>query len=736
MESKTSTGNLLLFLVLTLVILFGAQFLQYKLFPPPPRPPAKLRVDPKLFGEVLLSTPGFALAPGVPGLGHAAPMSADTLLPQWLAEQKPAVAQKPQPKPPPKEPVAARPSAKPVEIPLGGAGYKLDVVLTSRGAGVQSVILNQFKGADQWGRPEEERLHLIPAEYNRQMPSYQFFHYDRPDDKHPLDTLGDWVWTVERHSQPGDAKQEAVFAADVPGHPLRIRKIYTLGPDDYHLGLTVEIQHTGATGEAEKFRYQLTGAHGLPIEGVWYTNTYRNALIGMLNERKGLWRDFQDSRSISFLEGGNEVVKKEGYHLQYAAVAVQYFASVIAVDDQQVEGQEPDFLVRARPTVEGPRNSQKPSLDDITVRVITDEIKDLKPGGKPVVHKYLLYNGPIKVRLLGDLGVPQALVQRYETTLHLNTLTDYPSPGPFGYIGSKILMTDAIIFFTNWMHRILWGLHKVIPNYGLCIILLTLLVRGLMHPVSRKQARTTLKMQALAPELKKLQEKHKNDRQALGMAQMKLYREHGVNPVGSCWIIFLQLPIFMGLYYALQESIHFRLASFLWMKNLAAPDMLFEWGEKIPLISNPDHQGIMLLGLIPNIFYLGPCFNLLPVIAVALMVLQQKFLMPPPTDEQQEMQQKMMKYMMIFMGLMFYKVAAGLCIYFIVSSVWGMAERQLLPKTKPAGSAVTTPEPARSSSKPAAARAKSRPSTNGQPDGVFQKIKEMWAELLKQAKKK
>jgi YidC/Oxa1 family membrane protein insertase len=207
-----------------------------------------------------------------------------------------------------------------------------------------------------------------------------------------------------------------------------------------------------------------------------------------------------------------------------------------------------------------------------------------------------------------------------------------------------------------------------------------------MFPLSRKQTLTSLRMQELAPELKKLQEKYKDDRQALGMAQMELYRKHGVNPFGTCWFLLLQMPIFMGLYFALQESIHFRLAPFwpTWIKNLAAPDMLFEWGAGIPVISDPTyHSGFL------SFLYLGPYFNLLPVIAVALMIVQQKWTMPPPADEQQAMQQKMMKYMMIFFGLMFYKVASGLCIYFIASSLWGFAERKLLPKRKPAAGGVT-----------------------------------------------
>jgi YidC/Oxa1 family membrane protein insertase len=313
---------------------------------------------------------------------------------------------------------------------------------------------------------------------------------------------------------------------------------------------------------------------------------------------------------------------------------------------------------------------------DVTMRVATEPVEIASDA--EVVHKYLLYHGPVKVsQLYGAKGVRNDLVDRYHDTLHLNTLTDYQSPGAMGTFSSTIGFTWLVIFCTNVMHSVLGILHYVIPSYGLCIILLTVLVRGLMFPVSRKQQQTTMRMQQLAPELKKLQEKLKDDRQALGMAQMELYRKHGVNPFGSCWFLLLQMPIFMGLYFALQESIHFRLARFwpTWVANLAAPDMMIWWGEKIPWISRLQDYG--------GFFYLGPYFNLLPVIAVVLMIMQQKMLTPPPTDEQQAMQMKIMRYMMIFFGLMFYKVAAGLCIYFIASSLWGFAERRMLTKFKP-----------------------------------------------------
>jgi len=256
-----------------------------------------------------------------------------------------------------------------------------------------------------------------------------------------------------------------------------------------------------------------------------------------------------------------------------------------------------------------------------------------------------------------------------------------------------------------------------------------------MFPVSRRSALLSQRMQALAPEMKKVQEKYKNDPQAKTAAVMELYRKHGVNPFGSCLPMIMQMPFFLGLYYCLQESIHFRLATFLWIDNLAAPDMLVYWSDNIPIISDPDNMS----GSFFSFLYLGPYFNLLPVIAVALMLVQQKFMTPPPADEQQEMQQKMMKYMFIFIGIMFYKVAAGLCIYFIVSSLWGLCERKMLPKktaslATAAGPPATAPA-ATSAAKPGRGRGKPEKKEK-KPETTIQKMKDWWAEVLKQAQKK
>jgi YidC/Oxa1 family membrane protein insertase len=240
---------------------------------------------------------------------------------------------------------------------------------------------------------------------------------------------------------------------------------------------------------------------------------------------------------------------------------------------------------------------------------------------------------------------------------------------------------------------------------------------------------------------------------------MELNRKHGINPLSSCWLMFLQLPVFIALYATLQESIHFRLAPFLWIDSLTAPDMLWRLPEWVPWINKWENYGAM--------YYFGPYLNLLPVIAVILMIFQQKLTMPPPADEQQELQQKWMKYSMVLFGVFFYKVAAGLCVYFITSSLWGFAERKLLPKKKPGEApAPTTPakptlmqrmmdrlidaqrEQSRGANGSTATTATPPPPASGkrkrgrQPpapapaqDGLLARARAWWAKVLKQAAK-
>jgi len=202
--------------------------------------------------------------------------------------------------------------------------------------------------------------------------------------------------------------------------------------------------------------------------------------------------------------------------------------------------------------------------------------------------------------------------------------------------------------------------------------------------MSRKQAINAQMMQKLQPEMKEIQKKYKKEPEAARKAQQELWSKHNYNPLGGCLLLLIQMPIFLGLYRALQVNVELRDAPLLshairWCSNLAAPDMLYDWsGFMPPTVSNG--VGYPWFPLLGGMAGLGPYLNLFPIITLVLFLVQQKVMMPPAADEQTAQQQKIMKYVMLLMGLMFFKVAAGLCIYFIASTFWGLAERRFLPK--------------------------------------------------------
>ncbi len=710
------------------------------------------------------------------------------------------------------------------EITIGGdsqSDFYIEAVLTSLGAGVRRLSLNRFEAANWLGRPEPGKaLQLIgddPFE-----PSFRMYHYVEGSAKEPpVYGLGEKHWKYLPTRKDGPA-QEVAFATTVPGAPhVEITKTYRLEPRSYHLTLTLSMRDTreAGAGPPTPFRYQVTGGHGLPVEGEWYTGVFRNALIALV-ESGSVYRTLETSDHISYHAGGkDERASGRQVYVQYAGVVNQYFGSVVLPDDKQPSPSEGggdfrDLIDWVRPTQESSevkgvildlnkdkegvvrelvlqepgkdgkifgyqllervrvhlkeaelrrgervvlsyyetpggtrvatwvRLGQTPRahFDDITVRVNSQRV-ELKPGGAPVAHRYLLYHGPVKTRMLayqpGNDAVSSELVSRYTDTLHLRTLTDYRSPGVMGSISQSIFLTDIIIVFTRLMHWLLWLLSFLMPHSlsGLSVILLTVLVRGAMYPISRRTALISVKTQALQPEIKKIQEKYKNDPQAKTQAMMELWRKHNIHPLGSCLPLLLQMPIFMGLYFSLQESIQFRLAPFLWIRNLAAPDMLLWWGQSIPFISDPDSMG--------GIFYLGPYLNALPILAAVLMVIQQKLMTPPAVDEQQEAQQKMMRYMSAVFCLMFYRVPAGVCIYFISSSLWGLAERQLLPRKQTTvavegaeGGGYGPQAGPRGPQGGPRRGGRNQPKKAEKDGGTLQKLKDLWTELLRQAEKK
>jgi len=208
--------------------------------------------------------------------------------------------------------------------------------------------------------------------------------------------------------------------------------------------------------------------------------------------------------------------------------------------------------------------------------------------------------------------------------------------------------------FFSWLLAEFYG---YVPNYGVVIILITILVRLVTAPLLGRQMRSMKKMstqmQALKPKLDAIKEKHGDDRQKMSEETMKAYREAGVNPLGmlgGCLPLLLQFPVFIGLFYALQSSIELRQAPFVaWIDDLSVPEELFV----IPGLDLP--------------------LRVLPLVMGASMWLQQK--LTPQTAMDPAQQQMMMTLMPVMFTVLFYQFPSGLVLYWMVSNLLAIAHK-------------------------------------------------------------
>ena len=205
--------------------------------------------------------------------------------------------------------------------------------------------------------------------------------------------------------------------------------------------------------------------------------------------------------------------------------------------------------------------------------------------------------------------------------------------------------------------QLLQFFHLIAPNYGIAIILLTVVVRLATLPMSIKGQRSMMKMQRLQPQVERIREKFKDDQERLNREMVDLYKRNHVNPLGGCLPMGVQLPVFIALYEALLNAIQLRHAPFFgWIKDLSAPDCLpLAWMPRLPYL---DCHGIpVLVGLLVVSGFL------------------QQWMAPRQPDPNQ---QKMMMYMPIVFSLIFVNLPAGLTLYYLSSNVLGIAQQFVL----------------------------------------------------------
>ncbi len=196
--------------------------------------------------------------------------------------------------------------------------------------------------------------------------------------------------------------------------------------------------------------------------------------------------------------------------------------------------------------------------------------------------------------------------------------------------------------------------YKYIHNYGVSIILLTILVKILFWPLTHKSYKSMKEMQKLQPIMAKMREKYKNDKQKLNKEMMGLYKTYKVNPMGGCLPMVIQIPVFFALFRILGSAIELRQSPFvLWINDLSAPDRLFSLPFKIPYMSPP--YGIPVLTLLMG----------------ASMFLQQK-MTPTPGDPSQA---KIMMFLPIIFTFMFINFPSGLVLYWFVNNILSIGQQ-------------------------------------------------------------
>jgi len=255
-------------------------------------------------------------------------------------------------------------------------------------------------------------------------------------------------------------------------------------------------------------------------------------------------------------------------------------------------------------------------------------------SGKPSKVKGYIgqYNGPLQ-------AVAPATELSFSTGLYIGPKLQ----GHLDSIAPGLELTEDYGILTPIAKPLFWllkHLHQWFGNWGIAIILLTLVVKGVMYKLSEAQFRSMAKMKKFAPRITDLRERYAGDREKLNKAMMELYTKEGFNPLAGCWPLLVQFPVFIALYWVLLESVELRQASLgLWLTDLSAPDP----------------------------------FYVLPVLFGISMWLQQKLGGQMATMD--PMQQRMMQFMPVGLAVFFTFFPAGLVLYWFVSNVISIAQQ-------------------------------------------------------------
>ena len=400
-----------------------------------------------------------------------------------------------------------------------------------------------------------------------------------------------------------------------------LAKRYTFQPDDYMFELAVSIEGNG-------------GFSGLDFDGVAYTLS-TSPQIGpewdagrdRYDYRRFQYMDNGKQRRISLAAGQARDVEAD---FQWAGVVSKYFTLIAVPESFQLGKARYSTVAGGEGESAAKLYLSRPSFRDSAVTDI-----------------WHVYAGPRTERELAAYN--------------------HQDNNPFGLSGknlnqavesSGVLAPLEVVL--KWIMEVF---HKIIPNWGVSIIFMTVLMRLIIFPLTRKSSESTLKMQALQPKIAEIQQKYQNNPQKMNEEMAKLYKDIGYSPVSGCLPLFIQLPLLFAMFNIFNNYFEFRGAMFIpgWISDLSKGDSIYTLSFNIP-------------------FGLGNQVRLLPIIYVVSQIIFSKVTQPGAGTGQAGSMKFMMYGMPLIFFFLFYNAPSGLLLYWIFSNLLTLAQQVVINK--------------------------------------------------------
>jgi len=408
---------------------------------------------------------------------------------------------------------------------------------------------------------------------------------------------------------------EYVLQAKLPSG-LIIQKKFKFYKDEYYFDLQISLINKSGTSWKNKndFAYQLIW--GSPV--IWRANKKEKSFY---DEMTMIYNKSSDN-SLEEIDGDNAGSVND---FNWVGIKDRYF--LFAMIPVNKKGDIYKRWVRSADV--------NYSKDGKNNRFALTRQRETILSGESMNDNYRIFLGPKKYSVL-----TQDDIARY----HFESV----------YTAFSLIRWLSII-----LEKLVYFVHSFISNFGLVIIIVTLLIKVVLYPLTHKSFESMKKMQVIQPKIAALKEQYKKDPQTLNKETMKLYKKEGVSPLGGCLPMLLQLPIFIALYRVLPYIIDLKNVSFLWIKDLSSPDTIFR------------------MDFLKDVPILPVTFNVLPLIMTFFSLLQTKLSNSGKTGvtDQQKQQNKMMTYMPIMFLFIFWNMPSGLVLYWTVQNVFSIIQQ-------------------------------------------------------------